>query len=577
LCINGRANALRRVTIPYNMPNDFLPTFVRKPKILIAEDEIVNREILAMYLSDRYEVLTADNGRQAMDLLLQMGRDIELILLDLLMPEMDGMTFLRQKRDNPNIALIPVIVLTSEGKMEMECLTLGAIDFIKKPYESPEIIHARVHRIIELYESNKTIAATSRDPLSGLFTERYFNLYINRRLRDGAKIDIAAIHLAQYEMCREILGESRLESIVSSIGELLGKEKNTLGAYLGDGLFAFATQSGMDFDLLHERILSHLSHHELGDRIRVQIGVYTFGPNEHDAHAGLSRAKSCLALIDEDLGNYLVRYDESLHQKALREEHFVQLFRKAMREREFVVYLQPKYAIQGDTPRLTGAEALVRWVSKDLGFVSPGEFIPLFESNGLIRSLDAMVHAESARILGRLRDEVGVEIPISVNVSRAEIYDPTLPTRLNALIKRYRIDKSCLHLEVTESSSSTDMETFLRNVQALHDLGYHIELDDFGAGYSSLQMLSTMPVDVLKVDMSLIRSMLKTKINQEIVRTILSLASIIGAKTVAEGVESKEQVDALRAMGCDLIQGYYFSKPLPEEEFIAKAKKEIGK
>ena len=239
----------------------------------------------------------------------------------------------------------------------------------------------------------------------------------------------------------------------------------------------------------------------------------------------------------------------------------------AVSEHQLQVYYQPKYDIQCDPPRLFSAEALIRWKHPELSMISPGEFVPLFEGNGLIGIVDSYVWKEAARQIAHWKEKYGFTLPISVNLSRSDVFDPMLVDRLVKLVKDNGLDYKNLKLEVTESAYTDNAKQVLDVIRRLRDLGFEIEMDDFGSGYSSLNMLSSMPIDVLKMDMNFVRNIVHSEKDFRLVGVVLDIARYLKVPVVAEGVETEQQLNMLREAGCDLIQGYYFSRPVPPEDF----------
>jgi len=248
----------------------------------------------------------------------------------------------------------------------------------------------------------------------------------------------------------------------------------------------------------------------------------------------------------------------------------------AQQERQLKVYYQPKYDIQCDPPRLSSAEALIRWQHPDFGMISPADFVPLFEGNGLISVVDDYVWREAARQVVAWREEFGFTLPVSVNLSRADVLDLTLVDRLKSLIEENGLQYNDIKLEVTESAYTDNAKELLDVIRRLRDLGFEIEMDDFGTGYSSLNMLSGMPIDVLKMDMKFVSSIEESETDYRLVRLILDIADYLDLRVVAEGVETEGQLGLLKEAGCDLVQGYYFSRPLPPEEFEQLIAREKG-
>ena len=260
-------------------------------------------------------------------------------------------------------------------------------------------------------------------------------------------------------------------------------------------------------------------------------------------------------------------YDDKLHKAELFAEQLTEDFDQAISEGQFKVYYQPKYDIRPDMPILASAEALIRWQHPKLGLVSPGVFIPLFEENGMIQRLDHYVWAQAAAQVRDWKQRYGLSIPISVNVSRVDMFDPRIAHTFEALLKTNDLAPTELIPEITESAYTDNEKLIISTVQTLRTLGLRVEMDDFGTGYSSLGMISHLPLDALKLDMTFVRNAFSGNGDTRMIELIIDIAEYLGVPTIAEGVETREQMEALRVMGCDYVQGYYFSKPVPPEEF----------
>ena len=210
----------------------------------------------------------------------------------------------------------------------------------------------------------------------------------------------------------------------------------------------------------------------------------------------------------------------------------------------------------------------MRWIHPKKGFLSPGVFIPLFESNGLIYRLDRYVWEETCRYIHEFKEKYGSCVPVSVNISRIDVYDPKLPQILDELIKKYDVDPKELHLEITESAYTREPEQLIAIVDRLRKSGFYIEMDDFGSGFSSLNMLSKLSVDVLKLDMKFLQEGHFTTEDPGILKYIMEISDWMHVPVVAEGVETAEQVEMLKSLKCEYAQGYYYAKPIPAEEFV---------
>ena len=206
--------------------------------------------------------------------------------------------------------------------------------------------------------------------------------------------------------------------------------------------------------------------------------------------------------------------------------------------------------------------------------ISPGDFIPLFEGNGLVQKIDRYVWEEAARQIREWRDKYGITVPVSVNVSRIDIYDPMLEDNLLKILDDNGLTTRDMMLEITESAYSDNAARLIEVVNSLRNKGFKIEMDDFGSGYSSLNMLTTIPIDILKMDMKFVRNMLKDEKSLKLTELVMDISEFLDVPVVAEGVEDIEQLNKLKEMGCEIIQGYYFSKPVPPEEFEQFIKRE---
>jgi len=270
-------------------------------------------------------------------------------------------------------------------------------------------------------------------------------------------------------------------------------------------------------------------------------------------------------------------FDAEMEKRENRDQRLLNDLNRALEKGELEVYYQPKYDIQAEHPRLSSAEALVRWRHPELGLLSPADFVPLFEQSGQITELDNYVWKEAARQIATWRSRHGVVMPVSVNLSRVDVFDPNLMETLDGIIARHELQAGDLKLEVTESAYTENAEQLIQVIEELRAKGYKIEMDDFGSGYSSLNMLSSMPIDVLKMDIAFIRNIERNEKDFRLVELIVDIARSLKVPVIAEGVETAGQLNLLRNAGCNLVQGYYFSAPLPAAEFERKILSEVEK
>lgn len=544
---------------------------ISQKKILVVEDNEINRMMLCEILSSEYKVLEAENGREALSVLKEHGEGISLILLDIIMPVMDGYTFLSVVKADPVYSSIPVIVTTqSDGEAdELAALSHGAADFVAKPYR-PQVILHRAANIIHLRETAAMVNQIQYDKLTGLYSKEFFNQLVKDVLiqHPDKEYDIICSDIVNFKLINDIFGIPAGDRLLRGVADLYTKlvgEQGICGRFNAD-----------QFACLIERLPNYkeewfiqagFSVNALPNarNVIMKWGIYPITDREISVEQMCDRAILAARSIKGQYGKYYATYDDELRSKLLREQAVTDSMESALEEGQFEIYLQPKYRIEDN--QLAGAEALVRWIHPQWGFQAPDQFIPLFEKNGFITKLDQYVWKRACAVLREWDDKGYPPVSVSVNVSRADIYNADLTDILLNTIREYGLTPLRLHLEITESAYTENPKQIIDTVGHLRELGFVIEMDDFGTGYSSLNMLNEMPVDILKLDMKFIQNETAKPVNQGILRFIMGLARWMNLSVVAEGVENLEQLDRLRETGCDYVQGYYFAKPMPVKEF----------
>ena len=548
---------------------------IEKRTILLVEDEFINQEILKMYLQDTYEVITAATGKEALEIVEAQYEMIGLILLDLNLPDIHGLDVLRAIKDDIRYASLPVIVMTADSDAEVDCLTLGAIDFIPKPYPRQEVVLARVLRTVELSENRDILHWTERDHLTGLYNKDFFYRYavqLDTHHKDSS-MDAILLNINHFHTINDRYGKAYGNEVLKRIGQKaleIVQETGGIACRSEADTFLIYCPHRSDYDSLLEQISASINDTEAGqseNRIRLRMGIYAGADKNLDIERRFDRAKFAADTVRGSFTKSIGIYDDSMHETELLEEQLIEDFPRAIREKQFEVHYQPKFDVRPDVPVLSSAEALVRWRHPEMGMVSPGVFIPLFEDNGLIFQLDVYVWAEAAAQVRAWKEQIGIRLPVSVNVSRIDLYEPGLIDLLRDIMAQNRLNHQDLFLEITESAYTEDADQIINTVRQLRDNGFRIEMDDFGSGYSSLNMLSTVQVDALKLDQHFIRNAFKERKDTRLLEVMIQMAESFDLPTIAEGVETAEQVFTLKAMGCDIIQGYYFSRPLPASDF----------
>ncbi|MCD2493392.1 EAL domain-containing protein [Lacrimispora sp. NSJ-141] len=542
-----------------------------KKEILVVEDNEINRMMLCELLSSEYDVLDAENGQEALAVLEKHKDDVALILLDIIMPVMDGYTFLSIAKADPSLSSIPVIVTTQSDSEadEVSALSHGAADFVAKPYK-PQIILHRVASIIHLRETAAMINQFQYDRLTGLYSKEYFYQKAKETLQQNPerRYDIICSDIENFKLINDVFGIPAGDRLLCGIAELYRQVVNARGAYgrlNADQFVCLIEPEGSYTDEMFIQINEKVSQLPNAKNVVMKWGIYSVEDRNVSVEQMCDRALLAARSIKGQYGKYFAAYDDKLRDELLRQQAIIDEMESALKEEQFLIYLQPKYRIRDD--KLAGAEALVRWNHPKWGVQSPAEFIPLFEKNGFITKLDQFVWDKTCSYLREWDKKGYPPIPVSVNVSRADIYNADIADILMNTVKKYGLPPSRLHLEITESAYTENPGQIIETVSHLRELGFIIEMDDFGSGYSSLNMLNQMPIDILKLDMKFIQSETVKPANQGVFRFIMELARWMHLSVVAEGVETREQLERLLETGCDYVQGYFFARPMPEKDF----------
>ena len=556
-----------------------MASFKSRQNIMVIEDDPKCQEIFQNVLEESYNITVVGNTQEALLLLMDAPTNYSLILLEQELPDDACIEFLNQRNAQSFLQNIPVIVVTGEGD-DNGCYKLGADEFLRKPLNSPDVILARCEHTMALYESKNLVQQTEKDKLTGLYTIDYFFEYLKQiiPLDMGSDRDAIVIDVEHFRLINEIYGRGTGDQVLAEIGAYLQQVLTNLNAIAcragGDVFFVYCIHQD-NYQELQEALQTILARIIKVSNIRIRIGIWQYVERGLiDPESWFDRAKSASDRISGNYTTSVAVYNSGLHTKHLREERLIRDIYEAIEHKDLKVFYQPKYAIQGDKPHLRSAEALIRWIHPTLGFISPGDFIPLFESNGLIQMVDYYVWKEAAAQIRKWKDEYNWTVPVSVNVSRIDIYDPDLENKFCNILKENDLSPSEYMIEITESAYAENAQGLIEVLESMRKKGFKIEMDDFGTGYSSLGMLTEIPIDILKIDMSFVRSMEKHEKNKRMVELIIDIAKFLKVPCVAEGVETESQLRTLRRMGCDVIQGYFFSKPVSPEDFVKFIEKE---
>ncbi|MEG1457698.1 MAG: EAL domain-containing protein [Acetivibrio sp.] len=410
------------------------------------------------------------------------------------------------------------------------------------------------------------------DTVSGLYNRTTFYAETKKMLHDNRQMQFVMLRMdiERFKIINELWGREEGDKLLRYIGDKLRYKLSmnpliTFGRTEADIFYiCFVYSEDNDMKMI-DYIEKILSEYEIDFEIVPYFGMYVI--KNHDMPINLMCDRTNLA-IRTIKGNYIKRYayyDENLRKAMLWEQEIVNQMATALLEKQFVIYLQPQCNIQTGVP--VAAEVLVRWNYPKRGMIFPGDFIPIFERNGLIMKLDAYVWEESCKLIRRWLDEGKHPHPISVNVSRINLYNPKLCDTIIGMVEKYDLPVKLLELEITESAYSDSQNLLISVMERLQKYGFTVLMDDFGSGYSSLNMLKEAVVDILKLDLIFLSGEDKMARGGNILASVVRMAKWLKLACIAEGVETKEQVDFLRSIGCTIAQGYYYAKPMPIDEY----------
>ncbi len=411
------------------------------------------------------------------------------------------------------------------------------------------------------------------DDRTGLLNLNGFCIAVKKLLKENPDKEYYLVvrDINNFKVYNELYGRSKGDELLKYIGQLFRGKIDELGGvcgYLGadDFVACYSPKTLSQIDLITDFVETSVKNFTSDYKIILCAGLYKITDRNMPVTTMCDRAE--LALNRAKKGNLAsCMYDDGIRANLIKTQEVLNEFHNALKEGQFQMYLQPQYNIY--TGRIAGAEALARWIHPEKGIISPADFIPVLEQNGLIPQLDAYIANEACRIMSLLRETFSGDLPpsIAINLSRADIYRPDLIVGLNDTRESYQLPPSALRLEITESLYVEQPKIMASFIDELRGTGYRVEMDDFGSGYSSLNTLKDMDIDMLKLDMKFLSSIYTEK-GAKIIKAVVDMANMLEIPMLAEGVETEEQVNFLRNVGCKYVQGYYFSKPIPVEDYI---------
>lgn len=581
--------------------------------ILVVDDAAENIEVLSSILKDQYRVLAATSGQRALDIV-NSDNCPDLILLDVSMPDMDGYEVCRRLKANPDTAALPILFVTARNSAEDEVagLDLGAADYLTKPV-NPALVRARVAAQLALYDQSRHLqqlvnertqelektnsalqeeirqrgVALNRirelrdfDPLTGLPNRDSFKRHLASAIEqepdDQSTLAVVCIDIARFSQINSSYGHESGDAVLRFLAERLSDnlDKREIIGRLGSDSFVVllrqSTPGSAPADLGSRAtavIANCRSNIPVSDdpiTLDLFAGMAVWPGDGQSAEDLLRHAETALTHSAKD-NAAMTFFSASMKDSARENMQLESQLRRAIEQDVLEPYYQPQINIA--SRKGCGAEALLRWPTGEGGFINPGQFIPLAENTGLIEDIGVLVQQKCFRQLHAWRDTLPADFVLSINLSAREFANDAIVDQLSRLAKENHCRTRQIELEVTEHALINDRGAAIEKLEALRAMGFRLSLDDFGTGYSSLAYVKDFPLDKLKIDRSFINDMLEGKRERAIVETIISLARNLDMTSVAEGVETEEQMQFLDQDACTIVQGFLYSPALPPASF----------
>ncbi|MBQ9067674.1 MAG: EAL domain-containing protein, partial [Eggerthellaceae bacterium] len=416
--------------------------------------------------------------------------------------------------------------------------------------------------------------STSHDYLTRLLNREGFAREVSRVLRENPDEDyyIVRSNIKDFKLVNQLFGYEKGNEILVGTAEMLRSGKldtEVVGRIHGDHFAFLIKRSSFDEDVIRNCFTLQSKKVDYSEfALRFHIGVYAVTDRSMDISLMCDRANIAIASIQSNSESNIAYYDDVMMESILKENVVIAEFESALAAKDFRLFLQPLVDTEG---KPVGAEALARWVhSEDGRVVQPDEFIPTLEKAGLIHKMDLFMWEEAARIVKSWQGTSMADLSISVNISPKDILYVDIGDTFESLIERYGIKPGQLNLEFTESTLISNVEQYIALISFLREKGFHVEIDDFGSGYSSLNMLKDIHADILKIDKGFLREIENRDRSRSILASIVDMSKKLNMAVIAEGVETESQLEFLRDIGCDMFQGYYFSRPIEVDAFVER-------
>ncbi len=551
-----------------------------KRRVLVVTDSQINKNTLDDLLRDDYE---ADYPKAP-------GETLEYLKASLLVPSRycalilnienkssDAIELLKEIRRDSTYKYLPIMILSSRPNEaeEVEALECGAEEYMECPFNSL-VLRKRLKNLVTLQDAFLRIRSLEMDSQTRLLTRQAFYERLSVKLHEsyGKKYSLVVFSIERFHTINESYGYEEGDRFIMSLAGLINDFILKYGGMCartdGTRFAVLIPHEENVFDMYFDALNEYIVNYQNRAKGYLKFGVYHIDDIEENPFIIGHKVDVALKRAIESFDKNIVEYDENVNKKVEFENSIADDLIKALKNGEIKVYYQPKhYPHDGG---LSGAEALVRWEHPTYGFLNPGQFIPVLERNGLITELDLFVFDHVCMRTREWMDRYKRYAHISINLSRIDFYRDDIVDVLCSITDKYDLDPKMIHIEVTESAYVEAPEKLLDVIKEIKSKGFIFELDDFGTGFSSLSLLADMPVDIIKLDKAFVQMIDKSVQARKVVSFIISMAKWMNRYVVAEGVENENQLSVLRSMDCNLIQGFYFSRPMPEEEFLEMLK-----
>ncbi|MCH4222100.1 MAG: EAL domain-containing protein [Solobacterium sp.] len=547
----------------------------KQPTVLLADHNQKRIDNITAMLDGQYQIMTADRFGAAKAAMHANAIAAVLIYLD-----QEGMQLLQYIRTlKHQVAVIVLEPRDMDVTPEAVELELGALNRIKVPVKKEKLLGS----LSGLIMTGKQLAEEQRhqihdfDELTGVFLRRRFQIETAAMLKAHPRTSFIMVHfdIDRFRLFNSSMGEEEGNRLIKYEADIVryvaaGYDFSTYCRVGGDQFILCHPENQGQIETDAEIIAKLLGSYRSDYFMEPTFGIYHIDDRSVPVESMMVRSLMAAKQSKHLYHHYIGVYDREM-DNAISNEVFVENeMQNAMVQEEFQVYFQPK--IDPRTNRACGAEALVRWLHPQRGMIMPGQFIPLFERNGFITQLDWYMWQHTAEYLHAWIQAGYDPDPVSVNISRVSLYNGNLVSQLNQLLAHYKIKRSLFQLELTESTYMSNPEMMKVRINELHKAGYTILMDDFGSSYSSLNTLRDIDVDWLKMDMKFLPQHFNKKEEKAfiIVSAVMNMADKLGMEVIAEGVETKQQRDFLKTTTCKLVQGYYYEKPIPAEDYTRK-------